>query len=125
MATLTVNITALDADDRRAALFIINQENANRAAINMSNVYANQRALANIPPLPTIPDLPILPFSTAAEIKSSYEVCLAKLVVDDHARNVQQATEAAAASLANFQQVKSLFADATPAKRAAAIAALQ
>lgn len=122
-AILTANIVTLDADDRRAALFAIAAENVNRTNINQSNVFTNQRLLANIPPLPIIADLPMLPFSTGAEIRASYEICLAKVVIDHHKAKITEATEAAATS-ANLATLKPLWADATPAKRAAALAAL-
>lgn len=55
-AVLTANIITLDADDKRAALFVIAQENTNRVNINQNNIFTNQRLLANVPPLPIIPD---------------------------------------------------------------------
>jgi hypothetical protein len=124
MATVNVNISTLDADDRRAARMIVGQKNAEIAAQNANIVFVNQQRAQNVPPLDPIADTPLLLTSTTAELKASYEPLLAAIALGVHTSHVAQATEQAATSSALFQTMKAAFADANLAKQQAAIAAL-
>lgn len=105
MTTLVIsaNVTgAADLEDRRAMTLILDAENARRTAANET----------------------LLPVSTAAERRTSYEIMLTQRMREVHAKYIKQ-SEAIADSDATFRDVRNLWPDATPQKKAAAIAALQ
>ncbi len=88
-----------DEFDRAAAQFVIDAENARRAAAD--------------PPETPLPD------STAAEVKASYLGELGKAIDSAHANYAK-----AARTQEIEQQVRAAWSDATDAQRAAALAAL-
>ena len=116
MTTLTIatNVSNPDAEDRRAMNKIIADENA---FITRENV----RLAALVPPGTPIP---LLLNSTAAERKTSYEYCLNKILKSAHGSYIHLANAEADLD-PSFQTIKPLWVDATPQKKAAAIAALQ
>jgi hypothetical protein len=95
-----IQVNNADADDFRAAQYIIDIENARRAALD--------------PPETPLPD------STNAEVKASYESMLLEIIDKAHTSYKKQASEQA---LAN-DNIKSLWESATDAERQAAITAL-
>lgn len=88
-----------DEEDRRAFQFVVDQENARRAAL-------------------TPPGTP-LPASTVAERRTSYELILQPRLVDWHRSNINES------DIATLAQIRALWPTATDAKRNAALAALQ
>ena len=119
--SFTTNITGTpDAEDRRAMVMIINDENARRTEFNAQATLFN-----NTVPPPATPRalLTLLPLSTAAERRTSYEIVLAMRVAEVHENYIRQASERVENDVA-FKDLRPLWADATPAKKAAAIAAL-
>ena len=122
--TLSVSITGTpDAEDRRVALFMIGRENARRAIDNDAITQENARRAALDPPDASLPLIAILPTSTAGEIRSSYQTVLSENIRKANLSYIKQANEAAGEEQA-FKDLKPLWADATPQKKAAAIAAL-
>jgi hypothetical protein len=100
---ISANVTGqADAEDRRAMTLILNAENERRSAAGEA----------------------LLPVATGAERRTSYELMLRQRLVEVHAKYVKQA-EAIADSDAAFRDVRNLWPDATPQKKAAAVAALQ
>ena len=102
MSTVIIlaNVTgSADEKDRRAMKMLIDQENERRAALDP-------------------PGTP-LPQSTAPERRASYETVLQPILASAHASYIQQAGERVLLS-----DLKPLWAAATDAKRAAALAAL-
>jgi len=98
-AAIAANVTGtLDQADRRAMLFIVNQENARRAAL-------------------TPPGTP-LPVSTNVEIRTSYATVQSALLNTAHLSYVDQST------VASFQEMKAAFNAATDQQRNAALVAL-
>ena len=95
-----IQVNNADADDFRAAQYIIDIENARRAALDP-------------------PETP-LPVGTNAEVKASYESMLLEIIDRAHTSYKKQASEQA---LAN-DNIKSLWESATDAERQAAISAL-
>ena len=95
-----IQVNNADADDFRAAQYIIDIENARRAALDP-------------------PETP-LPVGTNAEVKASYESMLLEIIDRAHNSYKKQASEQA---LSN-NNIKSLWESATDAERQAAIAAL-
>lgn len=110
-----------DADDRRASLLILNEENARLTAYNVEATAFNA---TNPPPVTPRPLLTLLPVSTGAERKSSYETMLAVRITQVHEKYIKQATELVNADT-TFQDLRPLWADANSTKKAAAVAALQ
>jgi hypothetical protein len=102
--SLTTNVTNPDAEDTRAMKYMIGLENTRRASL-------------------TPPGTP-LPSSTGPERRTSYEIILAATMTSAHLSYVTQANTAADAD-PEFKDLRPLWADATPAKKAAALAALQ
>lgn len=98
--TSTVQLSNLDNEDRRAHKFIVDTENARRAAL--------------VPP-----ETP-LPSSTAQERKNSAEILYAQRVNDMHRSYIQQADDVTKREL-----IAAFNAQPDEAKRAAALAALQ
>lgn len=125
MANITLNITNLTKDDVRAARLSINQKNQQITFKNQQIAQQNIQRALNDPPLTPLPLIPFLPMSTAAEIRTSYEPLLAALALQTHNTLVVQATEQALINQTDIQKIRSLAADATPAKRAAALAAYE
>jgi multidrug efflux pump subunit AcrB len=122
--TITTNVVgAPDADDRRAMMFVIAKDNERIARINATITQENARRAALNPPEQALPLLPVLPSSTGAERKSSYESVLNATILRAHESYVTQAAAAVEQDPA-FKDIRPLWADATPAKKAAAIAAL-
>lgn len=105
MATLaiTINVTMPDREDVRAMNLAIAIENTKRSVSN--------------------PVLPPLPNSTPAERKTSYEVSLTASAVATHKQNIEQVLSQTGLT-AEFRDLRGPFLEATPAKRAAALAAL-
>ena len=98
MLTFSVSFTGTPNEyDIRAATRIITLENAKRTADGDL--------------------LPQLPLSTGAELKASYLETLASIITGAHASYIEQASQAE-------PTVKELWATATDAQRAAALAAL-
>jgi hypothetical protein len=95
-----IQVQNYNADDFRAAKYIIDIENAKRAALDP-------------------PETP-LPVGTNAEVKASYESMLLKIIDEAHNSYKKQASEQA---LSN-NNIKTLWESATDAERAAAITAL-
>jgi hypothetical protein len=103
----TINVGSLDAKDRQAAVWMIDNENARRTAA----------AAAEVPPGTPV----LLPKGTGAEIKNSYETILVPILVSAHESYKQQEAQANGPDRAEF---KTAFANATPQQRTAALAAL-
>lgn len=95
-----IEVQNADANDFRAAQYIIDIENARRAALDP-------------------PETP-LPVGTNAEVIASYESILLEIIDKAHNSYKKQASEQA---LSN-NNIKFLWESATDAERAAAIAAL-
>lgn len=95
-----------DQEDRLAMELAINEENARRAIYN-----------AGLP----VGDTPLamLPLSTAGERKSSYETTMSAKLAEMHRALIVRS------DVATLADVRALWSQATDAKRAAAIAALQ
>lgn len=91
-----------DTEDRQAIILAITQENERR----------------------TFAGIALLPFSTAAERKTSYETISAAYLTDFHKGNIALAVAATNADT-QFSSLKPLWLEATPQKKAAAVAALQ
>lgn len=87
-----------DEEDRRAFQYVVEQENARRAAL-------------------TPPGTP-LPASTVAERRSSYELIATPKVLQWHLSNIRES------DVATLAQVRARWPIATDAQRAAALAAL-
>jgi hypothetical protein len=99
-AVIAAQVTGtLDTADRRAMLYIVEQENAQRAAL--------------VPP-----DAP-LPHSTNTEIRTSYAIVQSALLNKAHLSYVDQS------DIATLQDIRTLWPNATDQQRAAAKAALQ
>jgi hypothetical protein len=120
---ITTNTTTYDADDRRAARARVATENQKIASDNQQLIYINNKRVQD--GLAIIPDTPLLDMSTNAALKTSYEICLAKDLAAEHAQRITQTADAAATASTTFQAIKAAFAESTPAKQAAALAALQ
>ena len=120
----TVTATNPDADDKRAFLFVVTAKNAEITAQNAVITAENARQAALVPPGPVTPLLPLYAVDTAANIRTSYEAIGGTVLPGWHAANIAQANQAADQD-ATFKSLKPLWADATPAKKAAALAALQ
>jgi len=121
---MTVNITGTpDADDKRVSLFMVGRENERRTIANAEIAQENARRAALDPPESALPLLTILPSATAGERKNSYEIILAENIRKANLSYLKQANEAAGEDAA-FKDLRPLWADATPQKKAAAIAAL-
>ena len=107
-----VGFTGTPGDhDIDAATLIIGNKNAEIEAEN------ERRAALDPPEDP----LPLLPLETTAELKASYLSVLAEIVETAHNDYARQAAE----QQEQEANVKELWRDASPAQRAAAIAALQ
>ncbi len=90
---ITTNATGtIDPPDRRAMDYIIDQENARRAALTPPGI--------------------ALPISTAAERKASYETCLNAIMVTAHASYVAQA----GIDLADVRAIRQALPNATDAQ---------
>ena len=104
--TLDVTFTGTPNDfDIDAATHIIELENVRRA----NDLDENGD-----------PVLSPLPLSTGAELKASYLLLLSGLITKAHASYIKQAAE----EQSKEDDIKQKWLDATPAQRAAAIAAL-
>lgn len=101
---ISVNVTNPDVSDARAMKHMIRLENDRRALLNPPGV--------------------ALPLSTAAERRSSYETILSATMTSAHLSYIQQANTAADSD-PEFKDLRPLWVDATSAKKAAALAALQ
>jgi hypothetical protein len=122
----TINTTVYDAEDRRTARAIVTQDNQRIAQENAQLVYINSQRANNIPPLAPIPDTPLWDVSTQALLKDAYEKILAKRLQMEHQRDIVQYTDQLAEqATTKLSSLKGAWADATEAKRQAAIAALQ
>ena len=98
-AVISANVTgSLDQEDRRAMLFIVEAENARRAALDP-------------------PEDP-LPISTNVEIRQSYAVVQSALLTSAHLSYVQQS------NVASLQDIRAAWDSATDAQRNAALNAL-
>ena len=98
-AVISANVTgSLDQEDRRAMVYIINQENARRAALD--------------------PPGEPLPISTNVEIRQSYAVVQSALLTAAHLSYVQQS------NVATLQDLREAWNTATDNQRNAALAAL-
>ena len=98
-AVIVANVTgSLDQEDRRAMLFIVNAENARRAALNP-------------------PEDP-LPISTNVEIRQSYAVVQSALLTAAHLSYIEQS------DVASLAEIRELWGPASDAQRNAARAAL-
>jgi hypothetical protein len=86
-------------EDKRAAEYIVTQENARRAALDP-------------------PEDP-LPMSTNGELKNSYEVVLTAILVGAHASYINQS------DVASLAEIKALWGPASDAQRNAARSALK
>lgn len=99
-AVISANVTGtLDQADRRAMLYIVELENARRAAA-------------------TPPGTP-LPISTNTEIRTSYATVQSALLNSAHLSYVKQS------DFVTLQEIRGLWPNATDQQRAAAAAALQ
>lgn len=98
---IAINISALNPRDQQTAAWMVKQENERRSALT--------------------PPVSPLPSATGGEIESSYEAVLVRIVTSAHASYIQQEAEA---NGPNQQSFKDAFSTATPAQRAAALAAL-
>lgn len=96
-ATATVNLTNPDNEDRTAFKFVVDAENARRAA--------------------AVPPETLLPNSTANERKQSAELIYAQRMIDVHRSYIQQADQI------TKQEFLAALAAAPEAKRTAALAA--
>ncbi len=96
-ATATVNMATPDNEDRTAFKYVVDVENARRAAAN--------------------PPEPLLPNSTALERKNSAELIYAQRMLEVHRSYIQQA------DTITKQEFLAALANAPEAKRAAALAA--
>jgi hypothetical protein len=95
-AVITINVGGtLDAEDRLAINRAITLANEQRA-------YLQQ---------------PLLPFATGAERKASYETILLPRIIDIHSANIAVAIEAKVSEDSKLQQLKSKWAEYTPAQR--------
>ncbi len=112
---------AVDADDKRAMLFVIGIENTKRQS-EIDRLTALNNTVPPPNPLHVIPTL--LPLGTGNERKSSYESIFVLRIAEVHASYIQQANTQAESDVA-FKDLRPLWVDATPAKKAAALAALQ
>lgn len=100
MPNFTVNITNASASaDGQAATYIVDQENARRAALD--------------------PPLDPLPKSTNQELLNSYEAVLGQILASAHESYVKKAAET------SLQEAKSRWEISSDAQRAAAVAELQ
>lgn len=98
-AVIVANVTGtLDQEDRRAMLFIVEAENARRAALNP-------------------PEDP-LPISTNVEIRQSYAVVQSALLTAAHLSYIEQS------DVASLAEIRELWGPASDAQRNAARAAL-
>ena len=102
--TVTVNVTNPDAEDRRAMDYIIGLENTRRAEL--------------VPP-----GTPLVNVDGPTR-KTSFETCLSQVMAVAIPSYIKQANDSALND-PNFTDLKPLWKDATPAKKAAALAALQ
>ena len=99
-AVITVQVTgALDQADRRAMLFIVEQENVRRASLN--------------------PPLAALSVVDNVAIRTSYAAVQASLLQSSHLSYIEQS------NVATLQDIRTLWPNATDQQRAAAKAALQ
>ena len=101
MPTAVISATVsgtLDTADRRAMLFVLNQENARRAALT--------------------PPEPALPISTNVEIRTSYATVQSALLNSAHLSYVTQS------DVASLQDIRSAWERATDQQRNAALNAL-
>lgn len=104
--TLSVTFTGTPNDfDKDGATFIVENENARRAADLDENGDPVEQPL---------------PYATGAELKVSYLGLLAEIITKAHASYVNQA----ARQQEKEDAIKDLYLNATPAQRAAAKAAL-
>lgn len=85
-------------EDKRAAEFIVIQENERRAALD--------------------PPEAALPMSTNVELKNSYEIVLAVLLNQAHASYIEQS------NVASLRDIRDAWDNATDAQRNAALNAL-
>lgn len=102
--SIVINVSNPDANDSRAMRFMIEAENSRRERLS--------------------PPLSPLPLSTAAERRASYETVLSGIVMAAHVSYISQAN-AAVESDVQFKDLRPFWADASPAKKSAALAALQ
>ena len=123
-AIFTVNITNVDADDRRAMKMLVEEENRRITGQNQNLVFVNAQRAQNVPPLTPIPDTPLLLLSTGGELKTSAESLYAKVVLAQHQQNIDRATDLLTTQKSDWKDIKELIADASPAQLAAAKAAL-
>ena len=99
-AVIEARVTGiLDQADRRAMLFIVNAENARRAAQD--------------------PPIDALPIADNAEIRTSYAAVQSAVLTSAHLSYVDQS------DVATLQDIREVWTTATDQQRAAALAALQ
>ena len=98
-AVISANVSGtLDQEDRRAMLFVVEAENARRAALDP-------------------PEDP-LPISTNVEIRQSYAVVQSALLTAAHLSYIEQS------DVASLAEIRELWGPASDAQRNAARAAL-
>ena len=123
--TMTVKVIGTpDAEDRRAILYVVTNKNTEITAQNAAITAENARQELLVPPGPVTPLIPLYLVDTNANAKTSYETIGGLVIPGWHNANIAEANRAADKDQ-KFNDLKPLWQDATPEKKAAALAALR